>query len=287
MVHSTWGEWFVRSAIEGSDPAPGGLDVWYVGCNGFVLRTTETTVYVDPYFGDGSPPRLLRMDPVPVDPSAVTECDAVLVTHEHLDHMHPPSYRPLVCGLGADLFASPACYGDADCEVRRDELDGRDHEVRVGDEFAVGDLIVHVRAGDDPDAVGERTFVVEHASGTFFHGGDSRVADAFDGIGDEFDINLGVLAMGSVGRQYFPDADEWRTRKVYMDEDEVVEAANALELDRLAPSHHDMWKGVGVDTAVLSSHAASFEYPRVVEPIETGDRLTLDESGIAPPRDPN
>jgi hypothetical protein len=66
--------------------------------------------------------------------------------------------------------------------------------------------------------------------------------------------------------------------------DEVIEAANALRLDRLAPSHYGMWKGVGADLAALRSHAASFEYPRAVEPVEVGDRLAVDSPGVRPLR---
>jgi len=69
-----------------------------------------------------------------------------------------------------------------------------------------------------------------------------------------------------------------------MDEDEVIEAASALSIDRLVPTHHGMWKGVGADPAALSTHAASFEHPRVIEPIEVGDRFDVDRPGIVPPR---
>jgi len=71
---------------------------------------------------------------------------------------------------------------------------------------------------------------------------------------------------------------------VYMDEDEVIEAASALSIDRLVPTHHGMWKGVGAGPAALSTHAASFEHPRVIEPIEVGDRFDVDRPGIVPPR---
>jgi len=140
------------------------------------------------------------MDPIPIDPAAVSECDAVLVTHEHLDHMHPPSV-PATGRRGGDAVRVGGCYEDADCDVNREKLDGRDRVVAPGDRLSVGDLTVHVRAGDDPDAIGEVTYVIEHDAGSFFRGGDDRVADSFGRIGDEFDLDVGALAMGSVGRQ--------------------------------------------------------------------------------------
>ncbi|MFB6149185.1 MAG: MBL fold metallo-hydrolase, partial [Halobacteriales archaeon] len=35
MVHATWGDWFVREEVEGTQPQ--GMAVWYLGCNGFVV----------------------------------------------------------------------------------------------------------------------------------------------------------------------------------------------------------------------------------------------------------
>ena len=283
MVHSTWDDWFVRDEIEASEPD--GASVWYLGCNSFVVRTGVATVYVDPYFGDGDPPGLVRTIPVPMDPGDATTCDAVLATHEHIDHLHPPSYGPLVEQLGADLYAPSACFGpDRDYEGDLRAPGDRRNEVAVGDIFDVGDLTVHVRTANDPDAVEPVSYVVEHESGTFFHAGDSKPADAFAEVGSEFDLDLGVLAFGSVGNIYYPDDEEVRRTRWYMDENQVIEAANALRLDRLLPSHWDMWKGVGADTKALAEHAASHRYPRVIERITIGDRVDFGAPGIVPPR---
>jgi L-ascorbate 6-phosphate lactonase len=278
VIHSTWGDWFVREEIEGS--VPDELTLWYLGCNGFVLRSPEATVYIDPYFADGEPPTLVRMIPVPVDPADATTCDAVLATHEHIDHMHPPSYGPLVDGLGADVYATGACYEEPDYDGDMRVHGEQRHVVEPGDTFDVGDLTVHVVAANDPDAIEEVAYVVEHDSGTFFHGGDSRPApDAFGAVADAFDIDVGALALGSVGNVYDPDAGHVERSRWYMDENGVIEAANQLELDRLLPTHYDMWRGLGADPGALSHHAASFAYPRVIEHAVVGDQFSIVEPG--------
>lgn len=280
MVSATWGDWFVREEVEQADPD--GMSLWYLGCNGFAIRTPETTAYLDPYFGTGNPPRLLRMSAVPMRAEDATTCDGVLVTHEHLDHMHPPSYEPFVHELGADLYAPAASYESADCDVRTDGYEEQFHTIDVGDTVELGDLTVHVCDANDPDAIEPVSYVIEHDSGVFFHGGDSRPCEAFASIGDRFDIDVGVLAFGSVGRRYYPDRDETLDPYVYMDENQVIEAATDLRIDRLLPTHHSMWKGLDGDPKSLHDHAASYEHPRSIEPISLGDRVDVDTPGIKP-----
>jgi len=281
MVDSNWDDWFVRDEIEGADVE--GMTLWYLGCNGFVVRTPGTTLYIDPYFGNGDPPRLVRMIPVPLDPADATLCDAVLVTHEHVDHMHEPSYWPLVDDLGADVYASETCYSDPDYERQHEIPDDQRHAVEPGDEIVLGDLTVHVRGGNDPDAEGEVTYVFEHESGTYFNSGDSRPASVFESIGEEFDIDVGSLTVGSTGRIRYPEDGETIVETWYSDENDVVELANALELDRLLPVHWDMWKGVGLTSTAVHEHARSFEYPRTIDPVQIGDRIDVGEPGIVPP----
>jgi len=278
MIHATWGDWFVRKEVEAATPDR--LTIWYLGCNGFVLRSPEATLYIDPYFGDGDPPNIVRMIPVPLDPTDATACDAVLVSHEHIDHMHPPSYGPLVNDLGADLFAPAAAYEQPDYDGSLRVPDDRRNVVEPGDEFRIGDLTVHVRAANDPDAIGEISLIIAHESGTFFHGGDSRPApNVFPDIAMEFDIDIGALAFGSVGNIYDPATDYVERTRWYMDENELVKAANQLELDRLLPSHYDMWRGVGADPGALANHAHSYAYPHVIEHAQIGDRFVVDRPG--------
>lgn len=280
MTQSNWGDWYIHEEVEAADVE--GMSLWYVGCNGFIVRTPETTVYVDPYFGNGNPPRLVRMIPVPLNPADATLCDAVFVTHEHIDHMHEPSYRPLVDGLEADIHATATSYEDPEYERRHEIPEARRHAIEPGDEIEVGDLTVHVRGGNDPDAEGDVSFVFEHDSGTYFNSGDSRPDPLFESIGEEFDIDVGSLTAGSAGRIRNHETGETTTERWYSDENDVIELANALELDRLLPVHWDMWKGVGLHPASLHEHARSFEYPRTIEPIQLGDRVNVGDPGIVP-----
>ena len=280
MVHSTWGDWLVRSEIEAAEPD--GVSLWFLGCNGFVIRSPEATVYVDPYFGDGSPPRVVRMIPVPMDPDDATDCDAVLATHEHVDHMHPPSYGPLVNDLGADLYAPSAAYADPEYDGRMRLPEDGGNRVQPGDGVEIGDLTVHVRGAHDPDSAEPVSYVFEHEAGTVFHGGDTKPAGAFEAVGEEFDIDAGILAFGTRGNV----ADAERVHRVswYMHPDQVIEAANDLRIDRLLPTHYDMWNGVDGDRKAVFEAARSHPYPRRIDPIRIGDRIDLGSPGITLPR---
>ena len=276
MTVSDWGDWLPRAV---ADADPESVAVWYLGCNGFVLKGREgTTLFVDPYVGTGDPPRTVRMIPVPFDPEDVSRADAVFATHEHSDHVHEASQAPILANTGATYYGP-----DDSIAIARDENwsdlwsidDDQFAEVAEGDSFDVGEFSVTVEPAYDPDATHPVSYVIEHEAGTFFHGGDSKPAEAFADIGRRYDIDLGVLAFGSVGMIPDKETGEPRRTQWYADENQIVAAARDLRLDRLLPSHWDMWKGLTADPTALHRHAASYEYPRRLELVEIGDRVDL------------
>ena len=274
---SDWGDWLPR-AIESADPD--GVSLWYLGCNGFVVKASDgTTLWIDPYVGLGRPPRTVRMIPVPFDPSDVAAADVVLATHEHIDHVHGPSQAPILQNNGASLYAP-----DDSLAVARDEEEWTEHwevsddqfvEVAEGDSFSIGAFDVDVVEVNDGDATHPVGYVVQHEAGTLFHGGDTKPHDGFADLADEYDVDLAVVAFGSVGRIDDKETGEPKVTKWYSDENQAVEIASALETDRMLPSHWDMWKGMTADPASLHEHVRSFEHPRRLELVEIGDRVEL------------
>ncbi|WP_254837722.1 MBL fold metallo-hydrolase [Natronomonas marina] len=273
-VHSDWGDWLPTAV---ADADPDGVRLWYLGCNGVVLKAADgTTVFVDPYLGTGDPPRTVRMIPVPFDPADVAAADAVVATHEHTDHVHAPSQAPILERTDATFYGPSASVEAA--RPWTDEYDLDDDalaEISEGDSFEVGSFEVHVEAAHDPDAEHPVAYVFEHEAGTFFHGGDARPSDAFDDVGDRYDIDLGVVAFGSAGMILDKETREPTYTAWYADENDAAEAAAQLELDRLVPTHWDMWKGLTADPSALGPHVRSYEHPRHLEILEIGDATDL------------
>ena len=273
-VHSDWGEWLPNAV---ADADPDGIALWYLGCNGFVLKAADdTTLFIDPYLGTGDPPRTIRMIPIPFAPEDVHEADGVVATHEHTDHTHGPSQAPILTGTDASFYGPSAAVGTAEGWTDTHGVDGDDIvELDTGETIEIGSVEIHVEAANDPDAESPVSYVIEYGSKTFFHGGDARPSRAFERIGERYDIDLAVVAFGSSGmipdkETRVPTYTQW-----YADENAAAKAANQLRTDRLVPTHWDMWKGLTADPSALHDHVRTFSHPRTLEILEIGDRTEI------------
>ncbi|ERG94784.1 MBL fold metallo-hydrolase [Haloquadratum walsbyi] len=276
-IESDWGAWLPRS-VEAASPDT--VAVWYLGCNGFFLKGNRgTTIAIDPYVGIGDPPRTVRMIPIPFDPDDITTMDAVLATHEHTDHTHGPSQGPILESTDAHFYGPDDSIQVArKTEAWQSEYDIDDTQFRIiseGETIDIGEFTVHVEYAHDPDSTHPVSYVIEHETGTFFHGGDTKPHEDFDALGNEYDIDLGVLAFGSIGNIDDKTTGEPVQTKWYATENEIIRAAADLNIDRLLPSHWDMWKGLTADPTALHTHARSYISPRVLEIAEIGDRINL------------
>ena len=75
------------------------MNIRFLGQSGYLVKTDRTAVIIDPYLSDSvnrvaGRPRLL---PVPLDPTEIS-CDAVICTHDHLDHLDPDTVEKIPAG---------------------------------------------------------------------------------------------------------------------------------------------------------------------------------------------
>ncbi len=152
MTVSDWSDWLPR-AVESADPET--VAIWYLGCNGFVVKgSSGTTVFIDPYLGTGDPPRTVRMVPsrsTPrTSPSATRfsprTSTPTTFTGRLKRRSSPTRARLRSTDTGHDVIRRRGVVRDY--SVTDDQL----HEVTEGDTLEIGDLTVHVEPANDPDA---------------------------------------------------------------------------------------------------------------------------------------
>lgn len=79
------------------------MKIRYLGQSGYILKTDNTEIIIDPYLSDSvnriaGRPRTL---PIPLNPRDI-DCSAVICTHNHLDHLDPdtvtdiPNSQPFI-----------------------------------------------------------------------------------------------------------------------------------------------------------------------------------------------
>ncbi len=90
-------------------PAASGLRVTWLGHSASLLEIDGARVLVDPMFGERASPVSFagarRFHPVPVDIGQLPPLDAVLLSHDHYDHLSVGSMRSLG-QLGAPIITS-------------------------------------------------------------------------------------------------------------------------------------------------------------------------------------
>ena len=73
------------------------MKIRFLGQSGYVLKTENSEIIIDPYLSDSvnrvaNRPRIL---PIPIQPKNI-KCDAVICTHNHLDHLDPDTVAEII-----------------------------------------------------------------------------------------------------------------------------------------------------------------------------------------------
>jgi L-ascorbate 6-phosphate lactonase len=232
----------------------GALGVCSLGQAGFLLKGQDGTLLaIDPYLSDrlatssefGPIGRWRRSFPPPLAPEAL-DVDAIVLTHEHPDHMDPMTLGPALTARQVPVVG-PAVLGP---EVER--LGGLFRPAVVGEPLDLGGVRIHpVPAAHAVTYTGPTCydvvvedghhrflgFVVELADGvTVYHAGDTIPHPEIDRVVGELRPRVSLLPVN--GR------DRIREDMGIVGNLTVREAAHLAAVARtrwLVPSHHDLF----------------------------------------------
>lgn len=141
------------------------MKIRFLGQSGYVLKTEHTELIIDPYLSDSvnrmaGRPRLL---PLPLQPRDIS-CDAVICTHNHLDHLDPDTVQQ----IPAAQYYITTDEGKAHLNTL-----GRHNAaaLHVGESLTVGDCrLTAVFANHTAEAFG---LLVEAEGKTLYFSGDT------------------------------------------------------------------------------------------------------------------
>ena len=200
------------------------MSVRFLGQSGYVIRTARTEIIIDPYLSDsvnrvaGRP----RMLPIPIDPKEIS-CDAVICTHDHLDHLDPDTVTQI---SDRQLFVTTHGGKEKLASLGKDNVIA----MKEGDRVNIGDVeLVAVFADHTVEAFG---LIVRAEGKTLYLSGDTLYNERL------FDI-----------REFSPDVTFIciNGRLGNMNVEEALTVAKRIGAGKNIPNHYDMFESNSED----------------------------------------
>ena len=214
--------------------------VTWLGQAGFRFEAAGRRILVDPFFSEEEG----RRYPPPSADEYGAGVDWLLVTHEHLDHLDPPTLRAvaernegltIVAPTPLEAMVRDACADAAFVGVARGD------RVPLG-AAAAATVVPAVHAmhpsdgyTDDPRFVG---YVLELDGVAFYHAGDTLATDSVVAALESLSVDVALLPIN--GRTYFREQAGLAGN---MDARDAVALAARIGASILVPIHWDLFEG--------------------------------------------
>jgi L-ascorbate metabolism protein UlaG (beta-lactamase superfamily) len=224
---------------------PGGLDVWWLGQSGFLLKSQAGLLAVDLYLSEHLTRKYeatnrphVRMTRSPIRGEELAGLGLILASHKHSDHLDPGSIGALLDGSPGSVLALPEAIheyaqGLGLADERLVGLDAGGSIERAG--FCVR-AIPSAHEGFDRDERGRHPylgFVIESEGLRLYHSGDTL---AYDGLAEALGPGrFDVLFLPINGR------DPARGVPGNMSAAEAVGLAARVGPRFVVPHHYDMF----------------------------------------------
>lgn len=284
-ILATFPEWgtYLNEEIEATIVKPNTFAMWWLGCTGIWLKSDKSTnILCDLWCGTGKQSHgngkmkkghqmmrmsgcenmqpNLRTQPFVIDPFAITNLDALVVTHIHSDHVDINTAAAVLQNCDASVpFIGP--QGVVDIWTEWGVPKERCIVVKPGDVIKVKDITITaleafdrtalITAAEDVVLKGQLpqdmdkiavNYLFDTSGGSLYHAGDSHYSNQFAKHGNQYKIDVALGAYGENPRGI--------TDKVTSVD--MLRMAESLNAKVVIPVHYDIWANFQADPKEIS-----------------------------------
>ena len=202
-----------------------------LGQSGYLLESKNSSIMIDPYLSDSvnRASGKARLLPIPIEPGEV-KCDAVICTHDHLDHLDPDT----VCEMKSDqLFVTTKEGKEKLISLGKSNASA----LCVGESVRVGDFEITAAFADHTvEAFG----VIVRAEGkVLYFSGDTLYNEKLFEIKDYAPDYTFICINGRLGN---------------MNVSEALAVAREIGAKNNIPTHYDMFASNSEDPHLFADH---------------------------------
>ena len=160
---------------------PSKNEVFFVWLNRYAGITIKT------------PSKTLVIDPVDVKARNLQKVDAILITHEHYDHLDPALVSEIFKLTHCNVVADPTSNRKLRNTIPSEKL----QEVQPGSEVKIGEVLVRAEQSNHPPAATPVSFIITSDDGVkLFHTADSLPFPQMAAIGEREKFDLVFCTVG-------------------------------------------------------------------------------------------
>lgn len=263
-------------------PQSGQVAIWWLGQSGYVIKTANTVLCVDPYLSEHLTNKYantekphIRMTRAPLRGADLRGVRWLFSSHKHSDHLDPETMPALLQANPDARLVLPQPIADhaVSLGIARDRL-----VPTRGDETLMLDgLTVHVIPSAHPDLDFDAAtgypfvgFVFELDGLRIYHSGDTLAYDGLDARLKPYAVDIAFLPING-----HPEHLRLLNVPPNMNADEALALAAASDMRLVIPHHYDMFTFNTADVSEFTQKAEAAAQPYRV--LRCGERFMWPE----------
>lgn len=230
--------------IENTEMMKNITQVYFLGQAGYILKTSETIIYIDPYLsnyienplGIGDT-KMKRLYPSPINPKEIHKVDAVLCTHAHYDHMDPWTLESISCKF--KLYCTEIAYKENPINLNRENITYviPDNYFYIKNAKIAAIPAAHYNLFDEKSGnIISASYIIEIKSKTMLFWGDGILYEGLIENLSKYRFNYAFIPIN--GRDWFREKEGIIGNINFR---EVVELSKRINVETLIPNHYDLF----------------------------------------------